>query len=57
MERRPFERPEHRELSERLDKQEFVDNELSARLDRMWQEHILACLAIITAWQESQKET
>lgn len=30
--------------------------ELSERLDRMWDEHIVACLAIINEWQRRERE-
>lgn len=29
---------------------------LEERLDRMWAEHIMACLAIINAWEEREYE-
>jgi len=29
---------------------------LETRLDRMWTEHILACLAIINTWSQNESE-
>ena len=35
---------------------EKYDDNLSEKLDAMWDEHIIACLGIITAWQERQRQ-